>query len=146
LANPFFPTDFFPDTGDSGGVVTPAVGVMATIGAGHRFARYLAIQLWPTPGSVITYHVDYVRVIPELIIASDEPLLPEDFHWMLVEGALLKEWTKKDDTRRQDAKAEFEEGLKGLRSWVNSNQDTVASLRRVPLRFSQLGPSYPAGS
>lgn len=117
---------------------------LARIPIGQTFARYLGIQLWPTPSDVTTYHIDYVRVIPDLIVATDEPLLPADFHDLLVEGALLKEWTKKDDTRRQAAQADYEAGLRDLRSWVLSNPDTVASLRRTHHSWSNLGPSYPA--
>ncbi len=120
---------------------------LARIPIGSLFARYQGIQLWPTPGSAITYHVDYVRIIPELINPTDEPLLPDDFHYLLVDGALVKEFTKKDDlSRRQAAQNDFEEGIAALRHWLLANPDTVASLRRVPLRWSSLGPSYPAGS
>jgi hypothetical protein len=131
-----------------GGAASDPAGTLATIPIGQQFARYMAIQLWPTPGSVITYHVDYTRVIPDMVNAADEPLLPEDFHDLLVEGALVKEWTKKDDgDRRAEAKRVFEAGERELQSWVQSNADTVASLRPAGLsRFSQLGASYPAGS
>lgn len=122
-------------------------GVLARITPGHTFARYVAIQLWPTPNAAITYHVDYVRLIPDLINATDEPLVPEDFHWLLVEGALMKEWSKKDDTRHAECKADFDDGVKALRSWLVTNPDTVATLRRpAALSFSTLGPMYPKGS
>ncbi len=118
---------------------------LARIPIGATASRYLAIQLWPTPGSVITYHVDYTRVIPNLVNGTDEPLLPEDFHWLLVEGALIKEWSKKDDAgRREAAKRDFDEGVAALTSWVLSNPDTVASLRPVARGYSTLGPTYPA--
>lgn len=119
---------------------------LAAIPAGQASATCLGIQLWPTPTTVITYALDYVRKIPEVVAGPDEPLLPEDFHWLLVEGALIKEWTKKDDSRRMAALQDYDGGLRSLRSWVNSNQDTVASLRRIPQRISLLGPNYPSGS
>lgn len=120
---------------------------LARIPIGQLYARYQAIQLWPVPGAITTYHVDYVRTIPDMVNATDEPLLPEDFHYLLVEGALLKEWTKKDDlTRRNIAQADYDDGLRDLRRWLIVNPDTTASLRAVPVRFSQLGPSYPSGS
>ena len=120
---------------------------LARIAIGHTFARYMAIQLWPTPSSAVTYHVDYTRHIPDLANANDEPLLPTDFHWLLVEGALAKEWTKRDDLeRRKAAQQDYSEGLRNLRSWVMSNQDTLLSLRRSAPGLSQLGPWFPAGS
>jgi len=120
---------------------------LARIPIGQLFARYQAIQLWPTPGSVVVYHVDYVRTIPDLIIPTDEPLVPEDFHDLLIEGALLKEWTKKDDlSRRQEAKQNYDDRLIDLRHWLLTNPDTTASLRPIHRGWSSLGPMYPNGS
>jgi hypothetical protein len=119
---------------------------LARIPIGATFARYEWIQLWPTPNSAITYHLDYTRKIYDLTNANDEPLLPEDFHYLLVEGALIKEWTKKDDDRRKAAEKDFEEGKRNLRSWVMSNADTLVSLRPTSPHWSQLGGYFPAGS
>lgn len=117
---------------------------LARIPIGQLFARYQGVHLWPTPSGVVTYHVDCVRVIPELSVATDEPLLPEDFHSLLVDGALIKEWTKKDDlSRRQAAQVDFELGIAALRHWLLANPETVASLRPLRRGFSSLGPMYP---
>lgn len=120
---------------------------LARIPIGATYARYEVIQLWPTPNSAVTYHVDFTRHIPDLTNANDEPLLPPDFHWLLVEGALVKEWTKRDDLeRRKAALQDYAEGLRNLRSWVMSNADTLVSLRRTVPGMSQLGGWYPRGT
>jgi hypothetical protein len=78
--------------------------------------------------------------------STDEPLLPEDFHWLLVVGALKREYEKGDDTRWRQAVAEETEGLKALRSWVlyPPDYDAVPGVR--PVDQSNLGPWFPRGT
>lgn len=87
---------------------------LARIAIGQTFSRYQGIQLWPTPNSAVTYYVDYMRVIPDLVNATDQPLLPEDFHWVLVDGALIREWQVKDDTRVGEARRSYAQGMNDL--------------------------------
>lgn len=141
-------------------LVSGTVTVHQTSGAGTELARfgnaisssgnlsalrYLQIQLYPTPTSALTYHIDYVRTIQDWATGSlDEPLIPDDFHWLLVEGAVLKEWTKRDDDRRVDAKREFERGLSALRYWVNCPADFLPSRGSMRNRNgrNRLGANY----
>lgn len=119
---------------------------LARIQIGQTYARYYGIQLYPTPSSAITIYVDYVRTIPEMSIGTDEPLLPDDFHFLLVEGALIKEWTKRDDDRRVDADRAYTKGLSALKYFVNAPADFL------PFRgafgrgrgYSRFGPWFPA--
>lgn len=116
---------------------------LARIQIGQTYARYLGIQLYPTPTSAITYFVDYVRTTPDMSIGSDEPLLPEDFHWLLVEGALLKEWVKRDDDRRVDAERSYTRGVSHLKYFVNCPADFLpVRSGRAPER-SRFGAFYP---
>lgn len=117
---------------------------LARLQIGETYARYLQLQLYPTPTSAITYFVDYVRTMPEMVNGTDEPLVPDDFHWVLVEGALLKEWTKRDDDRRVDAKREYERGLSALRYWVNCPADFLPSRGSMRSRNgrNRLGANY----
>jgi hypothetical protein len=125
---------------------TSGVGTeLARIAIGQTFARYQGLQLWPTPASAITYYVRYTRTIPDLANASDEPLLPEDFHWLLVEGALVKEWTKKDDlTRREAARRDFDRGVGDLRYRVTCQPDYMPARGGRPIERSRFGGMYPA--
>lgn len=127
---------------------TAAVGgtQLATIPIGLTYVRYLGLQLYPTPASVLTYYVDYVRTIPEMSIPTDEPLLPDDFHWLLVEGALAKEWAKRDDDRGVASKAEYAKGVSALKYFVNCQADDlpVSGRGRMSSGRSSLGAMYPA--
>lgn len=126
--------------------------VLATIPRGQTYSRQQSVQLWPTPASVITYYVDYVRPIADMSIGTDEPLLPEEYHWLLEVGARMKEYEKQDDPARYlAARREYEDGLRGLVFWVaqqvtgrqNLRGQTLGGSMRWP---SQLGGNYPAGS
>lgn len=120
---------------------------LARISIGEADARYLTIEWSPTPTSAITEYVDYTRNVLDLVNDGDVPLLPADFHWLLAFGVRMKEYELGDDTRAQSTKAEFDKGVNALRSWVLSDNDRIASLRRViPSRPSQLGAQFPAGS
>lgn len=117
---------------------------LAGIYPGVTFSRYLGIQLYPTPASVTTYYVDYVRSVLDLQ-ADDEPLLPIDFHWLLVEGALLKEWTKRDDDRRVAAEREYVKGLSALKYFVTCQADALPVSGQVATTHaSRYGPYFPA--
>lgn len=119
---------------------------LARIAIGQTFTRYQAIQLWPTPAAAITYYVDYMRIIPDLANTTDEPLLPNDFHWMLVEGALISEWAVKDDDRRLVAERAYAKGLSDLKYRVACPPDyTPVSGGRVS-GFSRLGGWFKSGA
>jgi hypothetical protein len=97
------------------------------------------------PASAITYYVDYARTIPDMANGTDEPLLPDDFHWLLVEGALVKEWTKKDDLqRREAARQDYERGLRSLHYRVTCPPDFLPSRTGQPLERSRFGGYFPA--
>jgi hypothetical protein len=115
---------------------------LARIPIGARFSRYLGIQLYPTPVSVITYYVDYVRTIPDLIASADEPLLPEDFHYLLVEGTLLKEWTKRDDSRRGVSEKDYARGVSALKYFINCAPDFLPSRRQRQMERSRFGAYF----
>lgn len=118
---------------------------LARIPIGQTFSRYWGVQLWPTPSAAVTYYVDHTRIIPDLVNDNDQPLLPEDFHWLLVEGALAKELQKKDDDRAKDAKDDYDKGVKALRYFVNCPPDYLPVMGRGGMgRISRLGGQYPA--
>ncbi len=118
---------------------------LARIAIGQTSARYLRIALWPTPSSALSLTLDYARQITDLALPNDEPMLPQDFHWVLTAGARMLEYEKQEDTRYALAKAEFERGVKELKWWATT-QSGLALSRSMPSAGSQLGAWYPAGS
>ena len=116
---------------------------LARIPIGGVFARYHGIQLWPTPSAVETFYVDHTRVIPDLVNGTDEPLLPEDFHWLMVTGALKREYEKKDDSRYRQTVADEADGLRAFRAWHLYGPGYDASVGDGG--GSHLGGWYPSG-
>jgi hypothetical protein len=120
---------------------------LARISIGKRRAQHYAFLLHDIPSSVITYTCDILRGIPEMSVPTDEPLLPEDFHDLLIDGALLKELTKADDPQRWRAVNEsFTDGLNALQSFVTNHPDHVLTWGSHLPQRSRLGAYYPAGS
>lgn len=119
---------------------------LARISVGKTYSRYLGVTLFPQPSAIITYSIDYTRNIPDLANPTDEPLLPEDFHWLLVRGATAREYDFQKDDRFSNIQGEYKAGVVDLRNFVQTDGADVISLRLPRPRFSQLGPNFPAGS
>ena len=125
---------------------------LARIAIGQTNQRYQTILLWPTPAAVVTYYVDYTREMQDLVNGTDEPLIPIDFHWLLIDGARYSEYEYLDDTRRfeiWDARrgpgretGTLADGIKNLRCWKSSGE-VIVSGQMVQGR-SRFGPHYPA--
>lgn len=138
-------------------LAAPAVGVvtlhedasggteLARISIGRQSSVYTRIHFYPTPSSAVTYYADVDRLIQPLSNAGDEPLLPDDFHWLLVCGALRKEYTRRENQVFAVAEtARWRDGVSDLQ--VYARQMSGVATHNRPHRFSQLGPYYPAGS
>jgi hypothetical protein len=118
---------------------------LARIAIGATYGRYLSIILHPTPASAITYYVDYVRNVTDMANPTDEPLLPEDFHYLLVEGALIKEWTKANDTdRRTLAERDYIKGMSALKYFATCPPDFLPSRSERGMERSRFGAWFPA--
>lgn len=118
---------------------------LARISIGGTYARYLHILLEPVPSAAVTYTVDYVREIEELANATDEPVIPPDFHRLLAVGARMKEYERREDGGRYaSAQTEFLLGLRSIRFWLHTVGGNAT--RDFAPQHSQLGPTYPAGS
>jgi hypothetical protein len=124
---------------------TPTGLLIGAILPGTTYSNQTGILLHPAPAGVIHYTVVFARTIQDLVDGADVPFLPEDFHWLLVEGALLKEWTRRDDDRRVAAEREYAKGLSALKWWVQSPMEYLpVSGRRMWWRSSRYGSQYPA--
>lgn len=120
---------------------------LARIAIGQTYGRYKRIALWPCPSSAITVSVDYERDVQDMANSNDEPVLPVRFHQLLIEGALKREMTKKDDTRYANAVREYDRMLGQLKYFTYTNQDHRPLMGRRKLqRPSRLGGWFEAGT
>ncbi len=119
--------------------------LLGTIAIGQTFARYQAIALWPTPAAVITYYIDGERDLLDMANPTDEPPFPARFHRILVDGALFREWEKKDRADlAQGAKRRFDQAVAQFRYVVTCPPDFLPSRGRWGVERSRLGAQFPA--
>lgn len=101
--------------------------------------------LEPIPSAVVTYTLDITSPITELSAEGDVPLLPDDFHDLLIDGAEQRVLVKKDDPDRwQLVKTRFEDGRKDLQSWIAGHPDWRPNFGGAMAEFSSLGAQFPA--
>ncbi len=144
---------FYLDTTAVGAVslydAAAAGNLLSTITIGRTNARYYMLQLYPTAGAAVTLSVDAQRAIQDMVQATEEPLMPEDYHMVLVHGAAYDEWRNRDDTRAQGELEEMNALIGELRHNVMSTPDEIP-VQRGPRgqgeRVSRLGGYYPSGT
>lgn len=82
-------------------------------------ASTVVLRLWPNPSAIRTISIDGIVRGTELSADGDIPVLPEDFHDLLVFGAMADEYDhfdKADFAARQEAK--FEKRMSELRYYL----------------------------
>jgi len=117
---------------------------LARIPIGQLFSKYLTIELYPIPTAPTTVYVDFARAIPDLANNTDEPLLPTDFHDLIVLGIRVKEYEYLDDTRQGVARADYTKRTNDLLAFILDDPDRIASLRPTAMKWSRLGGQFPA--
>lgn len=118
---------------------------LATIQVGKTSVQYLVIRLWPTPAAVYAYAVDMEIPLPELTNAVDVPVIPEDWHTMLVEYGRMREYEYRGDERWPIAKGMFDQNLKGLKVRLWNSADFLPVAGTMPNVPNNLGAWYPSG-
>lgn len=107
-------------------------------------ARFYSILLNPEPSAALTYTFDFLRSIPDMSQDTDEPLVPEDFQDVILDGAELRELKKQDDPERwRLVRANYDEGIRSLRAFVINHPDWRPVLGQSEIGLSTLGPWFP---
>lgn len=96
--------------------------VLSTIPIGALFPRFLRYALVPTPAAVVTYFLDGLADIVDMAQNTDRPLLYEDFHDILADGAVLDDWIAFGGKNRaqdvRDLRGEMQHRMQEMRNWV----------------------------
>lgn len=126
---------------------TSGVGTeLARIQPGRSYARYTKIELVDIPSSAITYYADVELHVDDMISPFDEPLIPEDFHWVLEANALWKEYKKREKwAAAKDERDRYFDGRAELQVYA-AKPGNYGINAHGARQFSQLGANYPAGS
>jgi hypothetical protein len=103
------------------------------------------ILLWPTPSGQYSLEVDFERPRLDLINDKDEPVLPDDFHTLLVWGGCADECLKMDDQRQQYYERKFQDDIRRLRAFLHHPRGERWIPGRRGRGYSDLGGHYPAG-
>jgi hypothetical protein len=120
---------------------------LARIPIGQTSTNYAGFALYPTPSAAITYAVDITRAITDLAQSTDVPVLPEDFHDVLLLGSLMDEYQHLSDDRYAIAAREYQQRVNELKYWLSeTSTGQRGGLVRDWDRPSQLGPWYPPGT
>jgi hypothetical protein len=114
------------------------------VDAGYNSSRQPQVYLWPTPSSAITYTCDVLNALTDLSLDADVPLLPEDFHDILVLAGLIEEYRRLDDPRAGFVVADLSQREKHLIYWLA--ETASGSTDVFTDRPSQLGAWFEAGS
>lgn len=123
-----------------------AANVLSTIPVGYFHGRYSMLHLHPTPTGVVTYYADVVLHVEDMANGGDEPMLPEDFHYLLIAGAAQKEYDKREKPQQAAKELQrWQRGVSDMKLFVRRKSGVAISDRRLR-RFSQLGSNFPSGT
>jgi hypothetical protein len=119
---------------------------LARITIGAKRPRYFGFYLWPTPSAVVTYLVDYRRELLDLANATDEPPLPTDYHSLLVDYGVMREFEIKEDPQRVlMAKQRYDKKLNRLKYATQAVAGDIPVMGRGRVSgHSRLGGFFPA--
>lgn len=121
-----------------------ATGAVGVVYYNQTSPSSFNVQLWPTPTAATTYYVDATQRIVDLT-ATESPLLPDEFHDLLVDGALIVEYEKQDDPRLAAVRDTYQRGLSRLKFWAAAQPDSLPVMGHGPApRTSRLGSWVPA--
>ncbi len=117
---------------------------LARIGPGATRTRYYQFYLWQTPSLTnASYELDITRELTDLAQDTDEPMLPADFHDLLVLAGVADEYRHTDDSRYGVVMSELRAREGQFRYWMHETA-SGSEMPRGPV--SRLGPWFPAGS
>lgn len=120
---------------------------LARITIGQTMTDYCGLAFYLTPSGVIAYQVDITRAITDFSQATDVPVLPEDFHDLMILGPLADEYQHLEDKRWSVAMSEVTRRENELKYWLaETATGRPFTLSRAWQRPSQLGSWFPAGS
>ncbi len=90
------------------------------------------IVVYPAPTRVILLQTFYTKNFTALSATTDEPLLPVDFHKVLLIGAMVDIYEWDDDTRYMQKEQEFEARVQRLLANTAGKTDPLRIIPNVP--------------
>jgi hypothetical protein len=120
---------------------------LGRITIGKTNTPYFSITLYPTPSGVNDYLIDGTRAITDFDQETDIPLIPEDFHDVMILGPLADEYQHVKDERYAVARDEYTSRVNELIYWLSECAvGQPWNLSQSWQRPSQLGSWFPANT
>jgi hypothetical protein len=108
---------------------------------GTTYPRYTKIQLNPTPSTVSTLYAYGLIEVYDLVFGADWSIFPNDFVHLLIEGAMEREYEKRE---KPTLSREFAKKKKDIIADLRSYLQTPQAMKGMGMMgFSALGPWYP---
>lgn len=118
---------------------------LARIGIGRTRTRHCVLEFFPMTSAIVTLYADIQWAIEDMVNATDEPLIPDDYMEAVINLVRAREFDKREKWQMADrARRDAVPHLSRLKKYVHSRRGQ-SQLGRPP-RWSQLGPYYPVGS
>lgn len=119
--------------------------IIAQITPGRTNARYFMIQLYPTVSAALSLSIDCQRTIEDLTLPNEEPLLHEDYQWILVDGPLSDELRQRDSAQADDYRKNAMTLISDLQHNLYPQEIAVQrGPQGSPERMSRLGGWFPS--
>lgn len=124
-------------------VGTPVVYVMA----GKDSSDVWQFLLWPTPDTVANLYVEFIKAATDLSADSDVSAIPAKWHTsVMLEGAKWQGWQFLDDTRSEQSRANFFNGIEEMKKELLPSRSLSRVMQSVdfqePLFPFPLPPEY----
>jgi hypothetical protein len=92
---------------------------LSRIRPGQTYPRYTQLCLSGIPATAQTYYCDVELHVEDMTNGTDEPLVPEDYHWLLLTGALKRYYQKRRDFEAYRVEAsDWEMGMGDLGAFL----------------------------
>jgi hypothetical protein len=102
------------------------------------------LWLWPTPSGVFNITVDGTMPRAAMVDWMDEPMLPEDFHTVLVWGACEDEMLHMDDNRAGAFADRWRKDISALKGFLHQVRgERLIPRGSRPAGWSPFGGNYP---
>lgn len=87
------------------------------------------MSLFPVPDSVMTIKYRYYKTVTEMIDATDIPLIPEHWKWVLVNGVLIRANQYLQDQSFADVQVQYFNGLLQMRAHNRADRQHKNSIQ-----------------
>lgn len=91
---------------------TPMYYTIFNVGGSNPSGTPVAVEVWPIPDVTTTFRLVYEAAISDLVNPTDEPFLPRNLHYGIVQrAASIALQAENEEDRAQTAQGEFEATL-----------------------------------